>query len=220
MENLASVSTTMVTTRESSPLSQLSEDYTRFLTLLTAQIAHQDPLEPMDSSQFVTQLAQLSQVEQSVKVNSNLESIQDKLASFSTIVGANMLGRNVTFTSEIAELTNGVSNTSYRLAGPASTVTAEIRDDDGTLIRTIRELSGQSENVTQLDWDGLDDAGLPVADGAYTVTVNALTEDGSEVSAAVFQDATVEEFILDFGAQYLALSNGEQLALENVLAVK
>ena len=42
----------------SDSLSQLGNDYNKFLTLLTAQIQNQDPLEPVDSTQFVAQLDQ------------------------------------------------------------------------------------------------------------------------------------------------------------------
>ena len=74
-------------------LSQLGEDYTRFLTLLTAQVQYQDPLQPMDATQFVSQLAQLSQVEQSVKTNTNLEDIGSQISSLLAASGSELLGR-------------------------------------------------------------------------------------------------------------------------------
>ena len=56
-------------------LSKLTEDLDNFLTLLTAQLQHQDPLEPLDTHEFTNQLVQFSSVEQSIQQNKNLESI-------------------------------------------------------------------------------------------------------------------------------------------------
>jgi flagellar basal-body rod modification protein FlgD len=53
----------------------LSDNFDTFLTILTAQIQNQDPLEPMDSNQFTEQLVQFSGVEQQIRVNSQLETL-------------------------------------------------------------------------------------------------------------------------------------------------
>jgi len=52
-----------------------------FLKLLVSQIKHQDPLNPADSTQFLTQLAQFSELEQIINVNSTLQQIQQALAN-------------------------------------------------------------------------------------------------------------------------------------------
>jgi len=219
IDTLAATSPQAGSSGAASSLSQLSEDYTRFLTLLTAQIANQDPLAPMDSSQFVTQLAQLSQVEQSVKVNSNLEGIQSKLDNFATMAGAGILGRTITVASDTMELVNGVSQTSYRLAGPAQSVSATITDANGDLVKTISGLSGDYQDVVDLNWDGLGDDGQPLPDGSYTIEINSVAEDGSDITTVVFQEANVNEIIFDFGQSYLSLSNGTLISLFDVLSI-
>ncbi len=55
--------------------SKTSVDYQSFLKLLIAQMRNQDPTQPMDSTQYVAQLATFSQVEQSVQMNTKLDSI-------------------------------------------------------------------------------------------------------------------------------------------------
>lgn len=68
-------------------------DYQSFLKLLVAQMKTQDPTNPMDSTQYVAQLAQFSQVEQSIQVNSKL----NQLLQVSTVSQADsVLGRTVT----------------------------------------------------------------------------------------------------------------------------
>lgn len=52
-----------------------SEELTQFLSLLTAQVRNQDPLEPLDSTAFVEQLATFSALEQQVQTNNHLADI-------------------------------------------------------------------------------------------------------------------------------------------------
>jgi len=203
-----------------SSLSQLSSDYTRFLKLLTAQISNQDPLAPMDSGQFITQLAQLSQVEQSVKTNSNLETIQGSISSFSALSGTNLLGHKVTVESNKMELVNGASDASYKLAAPAASVSAEVRTPSGNLVRTIRDLSGADTSAVPLQWDGLSDSGQPLANGTYELKVLPVGANGKPLAATVLQQSNVQEMTLDYGKQFLRLSNGENVPLLSALAVR
>lgn len=64
-------------------------DYDNFLKLLITQMKNQDPTDPMDPSQQVAQLATFSQVEQSIKMNTNLESLisASSLSNASSYIG-------------------------------------------------------------------------------------------------------------------------------------
>ena len=73
--------------------SKTAVDYNSFLNLLVAQMKNQDPTKPMDSTEYVAQLASFSQVEQSVQINTKLES----LLQASTLSQADaLIGRTVT----------------------------------------------------------------------------------------------------------------------------
>ena len=135
---------------------QLSVDYESFLKLLTAQIQNQDPLEPMDSTTFVSQLAQLSQVEQSVQTNTNLEGISTQLAQASALSGVQMLGREVTTATEALVLEDGSARYEYRLDAPATQVTARVLASDGTLLREMTGLATGAEARHRIEWDGRD----------------------------------------------------------------
>jgi flagellar basal-body rod modification protein FlgD len=73
--------------------SKTGMDYNNFLQLLVTELKHQDPLKPMDPTQTVTQLATFSTVEQAVKTNALLSSLNDN-ASLSQ--GAGLIGRHAT----------------------------------------------------------------------------------------------------------------------------
>ncbi len=201
-----------------SSLSQLGEDYTRFLTLLTAQVQHQDPLAPMDATRFVAQLARLSQVEQAVKSNSNLESLGAQMGSLLSVSGAAMLGREITVSSDNLTLDKGEVDSYYSVNEGTATLSAQIRDPDGNLVRTISGLSADHTELQHLEWDGLTDAGNPVLDGKYTVALVAKDANDSPVPAYTYRKAEVQEVLFTEGQNYFKLNGDETVAAEAVLA--
>ena len=212
---------TLVTSQQtanSSSLSQLSEDYERFLTLLTAQIQYQDPLEPMDSTQFVTQLAQLSQVEQAVATNENLENLGLSLNALVSSAGADLIGRDVTVGSSQFGLTEGATDALYRVSGEASTVSAQILDSNGAVIRELTDLPNAQDGIQSLEWDGLNDQGAPVLDGEYFLSMTALDADGNELPVNTYRKARVEEVIFTGGTNYFNLDSGQQVEADAILS--
>jgi flagellar basal-body rod modification protein FlgD len=78
---------------QSDPVSKTQVDYQSFLKLLVAQMKNQDPTDPMDSTQYMAQLAAFSQVEQSVQMNTKL----DQMLQSSTLAQADaIIGRTIT----------------------------------------------------------------------------------------------------------------------------
>lgn len=207
------------TNTSSNSLSQLGEDYTRFLTLLTAQVQYQDPLQPMDATQFVSQLAQLSQVEQAVKTNSNLEGIGGQISSLLAASGPDLLGREVTIYSDQVSLDAGEVDGYYQVPEGTDSVTAEIRDPlTDTVVRTITGLSTDHSALQKLEWDGLDDSGSPVLDGNYKVTYTAKDGDEAPVQSFAYRKAIVQEVLFTEGQNYFKLFGDETVPAEAILA--
>jgi flagellar basal-body rod modification protein FlgD len=77
----------------SAPPSPQTLDYNSFLNLLIAQMKNQDPTKPMDPTQFVSQLASFSQVEQQVHSNAKLDAL---LSSMEIAQAGSLVGRTVT----------------------------------------------------------------------------------------------------------------------------
>lgn len=199
--------------------SQLGEDYTRFLTLLTAQVQYQDPLQPMDATQFVSQLAQLSQVEQAVQTNTNLTNLGAQMASLLAASGPELIGREVTIVSNQITLTDGTVDSYYQVPEGTASVTAEIRDPlTDTVVRTITDLSTDHDEFLKLDWDGLDDSGNPVLDGNYTVTYTAVDGDDNAVQHFSYRKAIVEEVLFTEGKNYFKLFGDETVPADAILA--
>ncbi len=213
-----STSTATGTSESATSLSQLGEDYTRFLTLLTAQIENQDPLQPVDSTQFISQLAQLSQVEQAVSTNTNLENLTAQMGSILSASGASLLGEDVTVETDEMQLTNATSDGYYAVEAGAASVSAMIFDLDGNLVRTISGLSTDSSGLQPVDWDGLNDSGNLLLDGDYTFTVTARDGDGNLVDTSTYRKAKVEQVLFTEGQNYFTLTGDHTVAAEQVLS--
>src|SRR3954452_2810695 len=89
----SSTSDTTATTKTAS--NKLSQDYTTFLKLLTTQLQNQDPMSPMDSSQFTNQLVQYSQVEQQIGQNDKLEKLVKMQSNNQTQASLGFIGLDV-----------------------------------------------------------------------------------------------------------------------------
>ncbi len=87
--------------------SRLADDFDNFLTLLTAQLQAQDPLDPMDSSEFTQQLVQFTAVEQQIQSNKNLENIAALVAFNGMTSAVSFLGKDVTVNQDVANLQGG-----------------------------------------------------------------------------------------------------------------
>ncbi|PWL17304.1 flagellar basal body rod modification protein [Falsochrobactrum shanghaiense] len=89
----ATTNTTADTSGASAAAAKANVDYDSFLKLLVAQMKNQDPTEPMDATQYVAQLATFSNVEQSVQINSKLETL---IANSSLTQAEGWIGRTLT----------------------------------------------------------------------------------------------------------------------------
>lgn len=199
---------------------KLDTDYHSFLKLLIAQVTNQDPLEPMDSTTFVSQLAQLTQVEQSIVTNTNLEKINQRMANVEALSDVQLIGRDVTIATDRIELRDGRAALSYSLAREAENVTVTIKSIDGTV---IRELTGQPRALKvshDLVWDGRDVDGLPVPDGLFQVTVTATDATGNAVAYQTETSSRVEELTFRDGYPLLILRNGAEAFAGSVTSVR
>jgi len=203
-----------------SAMSQLNADYDSFLKLLTAQVANQDPLEPMDSTTFVSQLAQLSQVEQSIVTNSSLEAIGQQLSNAFALSDVQLIGRDVTLPSERLELSEGSGAFSYVLSGAAESVTAVIRHADGTVVREIKGLPTTAGTRHEFTWDGTDSEGLAVPDAVFDVAIEALDAEDAQISYSGYATTRVEELAFQNGEPMLVLRNGDEARSAQVLGVE
>ena len=97
---VTSTGTTTTTSSSAIDTDTFSEDFDAFLQLLTAQIQNQDPLQPLESTQFVEQLATFSSLEQQVKTNGTLENIASMISDLHSAQANEWLGQEVAVSSQ------------------------------------------------------------------------------------------------------------------------
>jgi len=143
-----------------------------FLTMLVAQLQNQDPLNPMDGTDFSAQLAQFSQLEQLINLNDSMDSLSNSFAQKSEGDAVGYIGKQVTGNVDTMTVDKGtVSGGFYNLSQPAD-IMITVKDADGKTVKTLFE--GQQKSGSHLiSWDGTNNAGKAVEDGSYNYTVLA-----------------------------------------------
>ncbi len=160
----------------------LSDNFDTFLTILTAQIQNQDPLEPMDSSQFTEQLVQFSGVEQQIRVNSQLETLIRVTNSNAGASLSGYLGQQAEIDSAGAQYTGDPVNWRYTLPSDAAKATITVTDASGKVLYS-KTATGDDLKAGPHDfaWDGeLNDGGTAKTNDPYWI--NVVAEDANTVA--------------------------------------
>lgn len=194
---------------------QLSQDFDQFLILLTTQLQNQDPLSPMDTTEFTNQLVAFSGVEQQINTNEKLDSlVQLQLNNtFSSALGyvgldVSYLGSEVTFDGETPTPIN------YALDSEAFEAKINIFDDQGNLIYDT-DISGNT-GAQEFVWDGTTNGGTIAAPGTYSVQIGALDIDGNAIGSTTVVTGQVRGVETQNGSIFVLV--GERaVSVSNVL---
>ena len=159
--------------------STLAGTFDTFLALLTTQLQNQDPLDPMKSEQFTSQLVQFAGVEQSINTNKKLEQLIELQTSSQLNTAVSYIGRIVEVVADELLLDNGAAKISYGLDHNAETTIITIVDLNGNAVRTINGEIAAGRH--EFDWDGRDADGNLLTDGVYGFNVVAVDGDDETV---------------------------------------
>jgi len=150
----------------------LNRSFGDFLSLLTTQLRNQDPLSPLDTNQFTSQLVQFAGVEQALMTNQHLDTLIGLEQGAQLAQLGAFLGRRIEAATDQLPLQEGSATLAYTATGGAEAVRILIRDANG---RIVRDTTGPATAGRQVySWDGRDNSGRRLADGAYAVSVSEL----------------------------------------------
>jgi len=166
---------------------------TRFLTLLTAQIRNQDPLNPLDNAQMTSQLAQISTVDGIERLNATLAKLTDSQAQTQTYQASALVGHSVLVPGSGMDLIGGKAFGGVELTESADQVKVEIKDANG-LVMATQLLGSQEAGVRTFSWDGKTDSGAQAVDGSYSVTITA-TRGQDKLTAQALQYGGVDSIL-------------------------
>ena len=196
---------------------RLADSYETFMNLLTAQIKNQDPLSPMDSTQFTQQLVQMTGVEQQLLTNDLLEKLVTNTGS-GIQTSVSLLGRDVRAVNSDAKLTAGKAEWSYKLDREATEVTIEVLNEFGKTVQIIKPTDNKAGDHT-FTWNGKDrtDQQLPNG-GTYTLKVTAKDSAGAAVPVTNFVQGVVTG-VEQVNGQTLITVNGVKVGWEKVTSI-
>ncbi len=191
-----------------------------FLKLLVEQIKNQDPLNPQENYQFVAELAQFSNLEQSMGINDRLDilALQSRGQSNAQVVG--LVGQVATVQGSTVTTDGSGSGIpiSFTLNGAAEKSTVTILDQNGEVVRKL-EMGARLAGVVNLTWDGRGNSGNLQPSGSYRVSVTATNESGAAVSVEQKTVGLVEAISFDQGYPVLHLDNGAVAPVSDLLRV-
>lgn len=182
-----------------------------FLRLMTTQMKFQDPFKPLDSSQFLGQMAQFSTVSGIQSLNDSFASLTSSMQSNQALQATQLVGHGVLVASSSSVLYEG-EGLGGAVDVPASgTVTVEVRDSAGALVRTL-DLGTQPAGLANFSWDGLDEGGKALPSGPYQIA--ARVQQGSSTAAAdTYALALVNSVSLGSGGLTLNLHGLDAVSL-------
>lgn len=187
----------------SAPTDELGKD--AFLKLLTTQLQHQDPLNPMENAEFVAQLAQFSSLEQLQGLSDGMESLYLVNMSMNNAALTGLIGKDVVAEGDQFHYAgSGDQTINYDAETSATEATITISDEDGKVVYS-GELGAIPEGESTWTWDGKDLNGQTCAAGDYTFSITATDVDGGEVVVTEQMAGRIDGMDLSSGSPLLTL---------------
>ncbi|MEL7255059.1 MAG: flagellar hook capping FlgD N-terminal domain-containing protein [Pseudomonadota bacterium] len=192
----------------------LSSDFETFLSMLTAQIENQDPLNPVDSTDFATQLATFSSVEQQVLTNDLLTSLGGQMSALGVSQLSGWVGMNARAIMPVnyqGEAVGIVTETS-QIADAGQLV---VRNEQGTEVARYDIAPGRQTTA----WAGLDNTGTPLPYGTYKLSVESLLAGDVVGTSSALIEGRIVEARNDNGVPILVMAGGQEVPSADIVSL-
>ncbi|MCX5845034.1 MAG: flagellar hook capping protein [Deltaproteobacteria bacterium] len=184
-----------------------------FLKMLIAQLKNQDPLNPLDGSNFAAQLAQFSSLEQLQNMNTQLQTLGTSFSSLNNVQVANLIGNEVSAKGNTTTVEGSTNTLYYNLPSDVKQGTVKIYNAQGTLMKTF-SFGSQKAGINSLTWNSSN-----VSAGTYTFEVSATDSSGKDVSVTSMVTGKVTGATFKNNVPYLTV-NGQDIAFADILSVR
>jgi flagellar basal-body rod modification protein FlgD len=165
-----------------------------FLTLMTAQLQNQDPLNPTDSNEFLSQLSELSTVEGISQLNTSMTTLSDSMLSSQALTSAALVGQGILAPASSATYTSGQSlSGAVQVPTGATSAAVTITNSAGVVVdqQTVPATAG----LQNFSWNGTMNNGQQAPSGTYSVAANAVVG-GASQTASTYLNGTVSSVTL------------------------
>lgn len=219
MSEIAALSNSGASTQTTEIVDPSQEIQDSFLTMLMAQLQNQDPLNPMENTEFTAQLAQINTVEQLQGVNQNLGYLQLYMASMNNSQAIGFIGKEVLASGDSVYFDGyNQQDINYRLQGNASQVAVTVYDTSGRLVRTLHA-GAQASGPQQITWDGRDGNGNLMAEGTYSFKIMATDVSGGTVGSTRMLTGVVDGVTFQDGITYVTV-NGQKIPIGDIVEIR
>jgi len=208
------------TAQDSAPKKSDNLGQADFLKLMTEQLKHQDPMKPMENSEFLGQLAQFSTVQGINNMQDTMKGLSESLVGDQVLRGAAMVGHEVLIPSEkLAIDGSGTAIDGSVAATSAGIVNFDIKDASGNVLKTI-SVNAEAAGEVKFSWDGKDSNGKPVKTGKYSISATQVSAaDGKKSNLSTYVNAMVESVNIGSDGLYLNLKGLGTAPINHVLRV-
>lgn len=169
LSSLTSTSTGTTSTGSTTSGALLSQS--DFLELLTTQLKYQDPSKPVDNTEFVSEMAQFSQLSATDAINTTVSGLASSLDTSQALSSSSLVGQYVMVPSSSLTYSSGSDAVGAVNMTSAGTVDVTVKDSSGNTVTTI-PVTSSSSGLTEFEWDGTDSSGNAVSSGTYTMTAS------------------------------------------------
>lgn len=185
-----------------------------FLRLMTEQLRNQDPLKPLDSNQFLGQLAQFSTVQ-------GIQGLQGSFNAFATaqmddqaLQAADLIGRDALISSSTFQLGEGGSLSGLTETPYAGRVDVEITSPSGEVVRRM-SVEATRAGTLPLAWDGVTDTGTPAPPGVYRISAR-MADGNSSIALETQVESRIDSVSFSPAGLILNLAGGGAVPLSAV----
>ncbi len=156
-------------------------DRTTFLRLLTTQLQNQDPMNPMNNEEMVSQLATFASLEQLMAMKESMDAVNMGMSSMNNVAMADLMGKDVVARGNGVHYDgSGDQDLHYDAGRTLEGMICNIYNDNGKMIRTV-EVGDVVPGEGSLIWDGRDSTGKRVDEGNYNIKFVARDSSGDFV---------------------------------------
>ncbi len=192
-----------------------------FLELMVTQLRNQDPFEPLQSGEFIGQLASFGTVTGIGELNNSVSGLVSSLTSNQSLGATNLIGKNALVPSNSLNLKLGDENkAAISTTVPTNNVNVNITDAAGNLVTSI-SLGVVNEGLKEFSWDGLDSGGNQAPEGEYFLSaVGAQGEDNVALDTFAYKQIQSISLGDGSGSVRLNVENGGELKVSEILRVE
>jgi len=189
-----------------------------FLKLLITQLRNQDPLQPLNNEEFISQMAQFSSLEQLQGINDGINSSLMLNQSLNNALSTTLIGKEVLVQGNVISVSNGrVQDAGFYVNGQG-TADVTIRNSDGKVVRKLT-IDVSDSRYVKIEWDCKDNEGNDVDDGDYTFEVTFTDISGKETHVSPYVRGIISAVRFVNGNAYVEI-DGKDYSLSQLIEIR